>query len=131
MKLRKKESGAFTSYRDAVRSVFLKLKNEKDINVVKKAVQDIIIPEVHKIERLIETHKDSLKDKLKGELIFDAIIISAGYFANSAGINLSEVVGGLFTAKDIFTDALPLTSSPIEAKRSDYYFLWKLKNNNL
>ncbi len=130
LNLRKKESGAFTAYRDAVREVFLGLKNEKDINVVKKAVQDNIIPKVHKIERLIETHKDSLKDKLKGELIFDAIIISAGYFANSAGLNLAEIAGGLFTAKDIFTDILPLTSNPIEIKRNDYYFLWKLKNQS-
>lgn len=121
--LRKKESGAFVAYRDAVRKVFLELKNEKDINVIKKAVQDTIIPEVRKIERLIETQKDSLKDKLKGDLAFDTIVISAGYF-----INLAGVVGGIFAVKDIFADILPLSSEPIEAKRSDYYFLWKLKN---
>ena len=130
LNLRKKENGAFVAYRDAVRKVFAELKDEKDINIVKKAVQDNIIPEVHKIERLIEIHKDDLKDKIKGELIFDALIITAGYFASSVGLNLTEIAGGLFTARDILTDILPLTSNPAEAKRNDYYFLWKLKNRS-
>jgi hypothetical protein len=133
LEMRKKEKGAFVAYRDAVRKTFMAVKGEKNINVVKKAVQDNIIPEVNKIERIIEIHKNDLRHKLKGEIAFDAIVISAGLFATSIGADLNEVVkafGGIFTTKTLFGDALPLTSAPKEAQGKEYYFLWKLKNES-
>lgn len=132
LKLRKKEAEAFSVYRDAVNKTVLEIKKEKEPRNLQKAVNDIILPEVRKIDRIITTHQEDLNEKLTAKVISNGMILTGGLLANKfLGMDAAQAIallGGVVTVKDALTEKLSATSIPIEAKRSEYYFFWKLRH---
>ena len=132
LKIRKNENSAFISYRDALKNTLIEVSSEKNVRKIKKIMRDNVIPEVNKIDRIIKTHKDDLGIKIKGKVLFNGMIITSGLFAKTFfGLDIPNIItvalGGIFTVKDIFPDLLSSLTIPIEAKRNNFYFLWKLK----
>ena len=130
--LRKKESTAFATYRDAVRLAIKTAENESNPIALKDIVQDIIEPEIRKIDHIVQTEQSEIASKAKTKIAINAGIISMGWFANYIGgvdIGMAmTTMGGLFAAKDIALDLSSIGKTPVAAKNSDYYFLWAVKN---
>lgn len=132
LQLRKSEEGAFAIYRDAVRKTIFDLRSEKDPSKIQELVQERILPEIRKIDRIIITHGEDLSEKIKGRAILDTMVITGGLLANKLfGLDAGAIVaavGGVSTLRDLSPDVLSLPRVPVEAKMNEYYFLWKLKN---
>lgn len=132
LRVRKEDNLAFRVYRDAIKKLIKETEDTDSEKSLREAVNDIVIPEVNKIENIINNSKRYFRRKAKHKIIFDSIVISIGmlgstFFSFDVG-QLIKALGGTFLAKDILKDLSSASNIPIEARNNNYYFLWKIKN---
>lgn len=128
LKLRQEEGLSFEVYRNAVRNAIKETRNEKKEKVFKDAVNDIILPEVIKIENKIDKNKKYFYDRAKKKIKIASTALTIGLF----GLDLSlPAVGTVLLAAGISSkvikDFVSASTIPKEARENDYYFLWKTK----
>lgn len=129
LEIRNKDGSAFIQYRDAFKRTIKQTAQVTSSIEVGEAVQDIIIPEVNKIQRLLDINKERFSKKAKRSLIFDAITITAGlvgqHFLNMDA-NVVNSIAGVKTVHDVYNLHSESKEEPKEVKENSYYFLWQI-----
>jgi len=121
IKVREEEGSAFEVYRNSIKEVIKETENLDDEKSFKKAINDIVVPEIAKIEQIIDANKKYFQSKMLSKVIFSSILIAIG--PNLMGSFLVP-----FAARDIFKDLSSKLTIPIEARNNSHYFLWKIKH---
>lgn len=132
IELRQKDGEAFVLYRESIRQLFKSVHNG-DAKVVKEAVEDLVKPEILKINRLITVHRDKFARKLKRQVIYNSLMLTAGVAASILTKSYEPLVGssaliGFHPLSDTTETLIEARRIPDEAKTNAYYFLWKLVN---
>lgn len=137
LKLRNEEGESFKVYRDAVSSI---LRKADDIgqSQFREAYQDIVLPELDKINLTIANNKKTIISSLKDDLLILGGVISFGLYAGIispeaskflTNIGACAVGGGAFLANE-FAKVKKLYNEPDAVKENKFYFLWKLQRCN-
>jgi hypothetical protein len=125
--LRKKNGEAFSVYRDAVNKA---LKESGEGANSKELLNDVVRPELNKIENTIKNSQKLLSDKSLTQLAlgtsFIGIGLSTGFLPNNIAA-IVAAVGGLKYATDLGENVRSLIRHPQEARNNPYYFLWKVQ----
>lgn len=130
--LRTKEGEAFKVYRDAVREVLQGLDAQRlnKPSEIREAFNDMIRPEINRIDLTVRNARKLLWDGIKEDIIFGAgfiaIGLAAGFIAPGVGTTLTAL-GGYGFAKGILQKVNALEKEPPEVRDNRYYFLWKLR----
>jgi hypothetical protein len=128
LKLRTEEGEAFNLYRD-------KVKDFVDGTPVgsrplKDAFNDLIRPELNKIDSAVKNARSMVKDSIREDLIFGVgavtIGISIGIVAPKVGAAVSFMGGSNYLLK-ILKGYNSLLREVPAAKENDFYFLWKAR----
>lgn len=128
VKLRAKETEAFKVYRDSLTQA-IKSTNDTDPKKVREAFNDIVRPELNKIDWTIKNSRMLFADALKNELIVGAGRITVALFGGLLSPDIGKIVaalGGLDTAISLGLKVASLRKEPLQARDNKYYFLWKV-----
>lgn len=132
IKFRKNEGEAFQIYRASL-SNFLKNMKSTDYDV-KQSFKDEIEPEIFKMDQTIRTNKKLIYADLKKDVFVGTTFVSIGLFTNIIPHNVSQIlagVGGINYVNKFGDNIKKLTSLEEEIRANKYFFVWKLKKNNL
>lgn len=132
LELRTKEGEAFEVYRDSVTKAIK--ESEKQINTVKpkkhEIYNDLIRPELNKIDLTIKNSKKILFGNIKQDLLlgtsFVGIGLASGFLPNNIG-QIVSTIGGLKFADQFVSNVRKIIGEPQEVRNNPYYFLWKVK----
>lgn len=131
LRIREEENDAFKKYRLALNKATkerLKSYSAKELNEI---YEDIIYPSFTELDiSLNKLRKSSLK-KLLGEFIIVASVVSMGVstgFVPSDPKSILTTLGGISALTKAGSSAFEWVRKKDEIKENDYYFLWKLKN---
>jgi len=130
LELRRKDGSSFDNYRTIInkelRGRILNTKQEcMDFN------QDVIYPEIVKMNRSLEINKKHLIKGIHKDIIFYSGVLAVGTFSGEIATNVSQImsaIGGIGTIKKIFDSSLD-GNSKNGIQTNPYYFLWKLTNS--
>lgn len=138
LQLRLNDGSAFLTYRDALTSAMNNLNRPIATGDSSTLVNDMLLPEVNKIQRVVDIHKKDLEKNIKRKILFTAATISTGALAVShLGIHLSEHIPetagiavpiGYQMVRDLYQNVTASRDIPKEAQQNNYYFLWEVKN---
>jgi hypothetical protein len=132
IELRIKEGEAFKVYRDALR-LALKTVCENNESKTNEIFDDVVLPELNKIDSTIKNSKRILTRSLSEDLIigagFIALGLMAGLISPTFGACISAIGGAKFIS-DIVKDATHIVSEPSNIRENSYYFLWKVKKES-
>jgi len=134
IELRLKDGEAFIIYRDSMRRLFNEVKSE-DPKIIREAFNDIVAPEIVKIQRLIRLHREKFSRKLNRQVAFNSIALAVGVAASLAAkspdllLSSSSLIG-LHSLADTTKTMHEGRDIPDEAKMNSYYFLWKVINKS-
>lgn len=129
--LRFKEGEAFEVYRDSIKQA-VKSSLKEDPSKFRDVFNDIVKPELNKIDLTVKNSKKLLTDSIRSDLIFAAGFISVGLYGGFLPPTVAATVGalgGFKYAKDILDKSNRLCSDPHEIRDNKFYFLWKIQNN--
>lgn len=129
-KFRLNEGEAFRVYRDKLVSVIHELQSESVLTEsrVKQALEDVIEPELNKMDHVIRENKQLLTGQLQQDIIFGSGMISVGLFTGIFPPNVGEVfaaLGGYKFVNSVLDKANSLLKEPKDVRKNSFYFLWK------
>lgn len=127
LKIRENEYDSFLVYRDKLREIIKSnnLKTEKDYQ---DAYNDLIQPEINKMNNILHKNRKHLIKKIGIDVGLTSIICSIGVYNNFS----FEGITGLMSLLGISTgikDIVQLSSEESIAE-NDLYFLWKVNKKN-
>jgi hypothetical protein len=130
--LRQNEYQAFLVYRDALNSV-LKASPSLETAEISQMIDEVVRPEINKLEKHIRSAKRILTRSIKTDLILGTGLITVGLFAG--GVLPSNIqplmqtlgIGGGSAAAVDAIRRLATMKNIEEETSSPYYFLWKAK----
>ena len=128
LKLRAEEGEAFNLYRDRVKD-FVD-GTPVGSRPLKGAFNDLIRPELNKIDSAVKNARSMVKDSIREDLIFGVgavtIGISIGIIAPEVGAAVSFMGGSNYLLKILKSYNSLLKEVPA-VKENDFYFLWKAR----
>jgi len=132
IKLREKEGESFRVYRDAL-ALTMKSVTSSDVKEIRQAFDDLVRPELNKVDLAIKNSRKLIWGSLKRDLLCGTGFIMIGLFSGLLPRNIGAVVAALGGFK--FTSALvdkasKLLQEPTEIRDNKYYFLWKVKKES-
>jgi len=126
--LRAREGEAFEVYRDRIAQMVA--ENIDDQENLDAAFNDMVRPELNRIDRAVAVARQVARDDIRENLVFGAglatIGLAAGAVAPTAGA-IVTALGGTAFAKELLTQLNSLQREPTVAKVSDFYFIWKAR----
>ncbi|MCP4605882.1 MAG: hypothetical protein GY847_36110 [Proteobacteria bacterium] len=125
--LRKKEEESFNVYRDAIR-VAIK-ENTANPSKGREIFQDIIRPELNKIDLAVRRNKRTLLRAVTRDVLFATGAIAIGMYSGLVTPEVGEAIaklGGLKFLIDMAKNTNSTFDIPENIKENQYYFLWKL-----
>jgi hypothetical protein len=129
IKLRFDEGESFKVYRDTFNSLINEYSN-LELKLLKEAFNDIINPELNKIDQTINNTKKISYKKLTKDLLVGSCFIGIGLFSGILPSNIGAIVaalGGFNYASKISDDIYDLINSSDKIRDNKFYFLWKIK----
>jgi hypothetical protein len=127
LKLRRAEGESFRVYRDALSRVLRDLR-PADEHHIRQAFEDVIRPELNKIDLVVRNERHRIARSLKTNVILGAGVVSvglsAGLFAPDAGKLLAEL-GGFGFALGALNKLNQLFEEPALIRENNFYFLWR------
>ncbi|MFC3861832.1 hypothetical protein ACFOPQ_13780 [Deinococcus antarcticus] len=127
LEFREYEGEKFENYRDAVKRAIREYDSKnKDSNEI---VNDIILPEIHKIDSTMKRYKESQSRSTKLEVGLGLGGLLIGLSGISSVPTLSSAItalGGMATIRSLGQKLLDKDTPPKEVFDNDYYFLWKM-----
>lgn len=132
IELRKKEGEAFEVYRDSVSKAIKESEKQIYPNRLKKKeiYNDIIRPELNKIDLTIKNSKKLLFGNIKQDLLlgtsFIGIGLATGFMPNNIG-QIVSTIGGIKFADQFVSNVRKYLSKPQEVRNNPYYFLWNVR----
>jgi hypothetical protein len=130
VKFRQEEGEAFLVYRDALSSA-LKNAISSRSNEFNQIFNDIVQPEINKINLSVKKSRHLLWNSLFSDMILSSGFISIGMFSGILPHDVSQIVTALGGFKFISTmkDKLgDLVSEQADITANKFYFLWKMKS---
>lgn len=129
LKLRQEEGESFQVYRDALSSTLNNL-NASDAGKMRQAFNDMVLPELHKIDLTMKNARKLLHESIRGNIIFSSglvtIGIASGLLIPEAGKILSAI-GGIKFGMDVLQTINQLLKEPASIIDNKFYFLWKVR----
>jgi hypothetical protein len=128
MKLRRRDGEAFQVYRDALDKVLKSASGDKEESVL-EAFNDLVRPEINKIEATVASIKKMARSAIRERIIFGSGLITVGLLANIVPTGFGAAaswLGGAAFANDLLREVSKLIKEPAEVRQSDFYFLWKM-----
>jgi hypothetical protein len=128
LKLRKEESAAFEVYRDSVEKVLREVPRSSPESIC-EAFDDIVRPQLHQIDAAVATARKLVKRSLRESVIFGTGLVTVGSFSGIFPPDAASLLAWLGGAKyltDLLVNANKLVSEPSEARKNDFYFLWRV-----
>lgn len=132
LKLRTEEAEAFHVYRDAL-SKGLETAGCNDGKLYQQIFDDIVRPEVNKIDSTIKNSRKLLKESIRQDIVFGAGFVSVGLFSGILPSNIGQILaalGGYTSVYGLLDKTNQLFKEPPEIRDNKYYFLWKVQNRN-
>jgi hypothetical protein len=132
LKLRTEEAEAFHVYRDAL-SKGLETAGCTDGKLYQQIFDDIVRPEVNKIDSTIKNSRKLLKESIRQDIVFGAGFVSVGLFSGILPPNIGQILaalGGFKYVSGLLDKTNQLFKEPPHIRDNKYYFLWKVQNRN-
>jgi hypothetical protein len=99
-----------------------------DEHHIRQVFEDVIRPELNKIDLVVRNERQRIARSLKTNVIFGAGVVSvglsAGLFAPDAGKLLAEL-GGFGFALGALNKLNQLFEEPASIRENNFYFLWR------
>jgi hypothetical protein len=131
IRLRRDDGEVFAVYRDAVARVLREL-TPADEHKVRQAFQDVILPEVNKIEATVSNAEKRLGKSLLRTGIYTAGAVTIGVFTGLIEPDPAKIIGaigGITALKEVFGAVNAVRTDPKEQVRDNpFYFLWKMRD---
>ena len=127
LKLRKNEGESFVVYRDAVVKALNEGLSSKADNI-ENIFNDIVLPEINKIELTFKNSRKILSNSLKKDIVVSSGFIGIGLFSGILTPHLNEMLvalGGYNFVTCTANKIYKIFNEPEEIRNSNYYFLWK------
>lgn len=126
LELRDSEQESFAVYRDSIR----KAAREKVVSAAQgqEVFQDIIKPEINRLELLVKRSREKLLGNVLSDAIFGVGAIAFGLYSGvvSPGVGAAIAsVGGAKYAVDLLRTASSALQEPPAVRESPFYFMWK------
>lgn len=131
--LRENDFESFLVYRDSIRKLISQTIEINDFSNLSMAINDIVRPEINKMNLAVKTNKKMLSYKTRKELLISAGIITLGVFSGILPYDISKiigVIGGCKFAQTIISQAIDISNPQYNIANNDYYFIWKIQQNN-
>ena len=115
-------------YRDALRGLLANLSKPTPASV-REAFQDVVQPEINKIDKAIADSRRLLRGSMLQDLI-GAAVIGVGYFAGFLPPDINNIlaaIGGTKFVGGIVQKGVQQIQEPAPVVENKYYFLWKVK----
>lgn len=132
VKFRRNEGEAFQVYRDQLANV-LRGVDLTDPKAIKVALNDGIIPELHKLDLAARNAHKMTTTSLRHDVVINAGIITVGVFLGLVQPALGAIIsalGGVSAIKDAAkTIAQAQESEPPIVRENSFFFLWKLRKD--
>lgn len=129
IKFRENEFEPFLVYRDELKSL-IKQKGNEINNNWDELFQDIIQPEINKMNLVVKNSKSVFKKKGTADIVIGAGLISFGLFSGlvrNDSTELLNVFGACEFIKGVIENLSAARSSPLDIKNNKFYFIWKLQ----
>lgn len=129
IELRMKEGESFKVYRDKLNKE-LKILNNPNESEIKDIQNDIVQPEINKMNLALKNNKKILGKQFKSDLVFWGSTISIGMLCGNMNKDMSSVlgaVGGASTLYNLYNEYREVNSDS-NIRNEPFYFLWKLNN---
>jgi hypothetical protein len=129
IKLRKAEGESFDVYRDALARA---LKQYENLTLSKQVqlFNDVIRPEITKIELAVRKSRKLLVKSLAQDVIIASGAVGIGLFSGLLPHDIGTAplgLGGLHYSPKFVRNLTELCAEPRQAMDSRYYFLWKVR----
>lgn len=127
LKIRDDDYNSFVVYRDKLRELINinNLKTEKDYQ---NAYNDLIQPEINKMNNILQKNRKHLSSKIGLDMILTSMIFSIGIYNNFSFEGITGLMSLLGISNSISDFSKIASKEPIE--QNDLYFLWKINNKN-
>jgi hypothetical protein len=129
LKLRDSEGEAFTVYRDAVAKVLREI-GPSDARRVRQAFNDVILPELNRIDSVVKNAQRRLRRSAMSDLLLGAGVVSVGLFSGFLTPDVGKLLAGL-GGTNFGVKALQrlneLGREPDSISDSSFYFLWRAR----
>lgn len=129
LKLRENETDSFDLYRDALQ-LALKESQCEDPVILKELFDDLVRPEINKIESTVQNAKRALRRDISKDIVVGAGFVSIGLFGGFLPPNIGKIIsalGGIHYSSKLFENVRDLFLEPLEARKEKFYFLWKVQ----
>jgi hypothetical protein len=130
LKLRREEGEAFQVYREKVRQLVEQGPSGKQFD---QAFRDLVAPELQKIDKAVASARKIAKRKVREKLVFGSGMVTIGVAAGSIAPQIGAILsafGGAKFAIDLLSGLNALVSESEEARKSDFFFLWKARSTS-
>ncbi len=127
--LRDAEQEAFAVYRDAL-SEAMSAGEHCDITNLRSAFDDLVRPELNKLDYAIKNSRRKLKLKVGQDLIYGTAFVGLGLFGGFLPSNIGEIIGalgGYHYTTDLGQKMKQLLSEPEVVRENKFYFYWKAR----
>lgn len=132
VEFRDKEGESFRVYRDAVART-IKSVTTPDAKRIRQSFDDLIRPELNRIDLAVKNSKKLLWGSLKREVLFATGLVTIGLYGGLLPPNIGAIVaalGGFKFASGVADKAIRLLQEPTDIRDNKYYFLWKVRKKS-
>jgi hypothetical protein len=130
--LREKEGESFQVYRDSLSNA-LKTYSLSNAGQSRQLFQDIIQPELNRIDLTVKNSRKLLNQKTSIDLLIGAgfltVGLSNGLFSPTAREMLAAI-GGYEFVKTTMAELTEIARDPISVRDNNFYFLWKVRKKS-
>lgn len=130
IKLRLSEGEAFNVYRDALSSALKSSLLAKEPRYLKEAFDDIVRPELNKIDLTIKNSRKILWDSLTRDVVYGTGFITIGLYSGllppEMG-NMMAALGGFKFVYGLLEKSSKLLQESDDIRNNKFYFLWKVR----
>lgn len=129
LSLRENDYESFLVYRDSIRKLINETFEKKDFSDLKSAFNDIVLPELNKINLAVKKNKKILSYKTKKEIIISVGIIGLGVFSGILPHDFGKLfgaIGGCKFAQALISQLIDLNNPEYNILDNKYYFIWKM-----
>ncbi|MDQ3819775.1 MAG: hypothetical protein M3362_19160 [Acidobacteriota bacterium] len=129
LRLRMEEGESFQVYRDSV-SAMLKSLKPADSEKIKEAFEDVVVPELRKIDLTIKNTKKLLRESITSNIIYGTSLVTvglAGGFLSPDAGKILATLGGFQFGMNALRSLHQLMKEPGSIRDNKFYFLWKAR----
>jgi|SRR5690554_466837 len=129
--LREKDFESFLVYRDSIKRLISQTIEKNDFSNLSSAINDIVQPEINKMNLTVKNSKKLLSYKSSKELLISGGMISLGLFSGILPHDFGTVfgaIGGCKFVQTLLSQMIDINNPQYNISDQDYYFIWKMQN---